>query len=72
MARPRKPGSRTTTGNFTSTGNDTVTGFVIAEGAMEIGGTVEPSVAVRDFESTPGYQEANLWSWRECYSVNCN
>ncbi len=65
-------GNGTSTGNYTSTGNDTVTGFVVAEGTMQIGGTVEPSVAVGDFESTPGYQKANLWSWRECYSVNCS
>lgn len=65
-------GDGTNTGNYTSTGNDTVTGFVIADGTMKIGGTVEPSVAVGDFSSMPAYHSVNLWSWRECYSVNCN
>lgn len=65
-------GDGTATGNYTSTGNDTVTGFVIADGTMKIGGTVEPSVAVGDFSSMPAYHSVNLWSWRECYSINCS
>jgi Tfp pilus assembly protein PilX len=65
-------GNGTTTGNYKNTGGTTITGFVIADGTMTLGGDVSPTVAVGDFESTPGYHRASRWSWRECYSINCS
>lgn len=65
-------GNGTTTGNYKNTGGKRITGFVIADGTMTLGGNVSPTVALGDFESTPGYHKVSRWSWRECYSVNCS
>jgi len=60
------------TGCYTNTGNKTVKGFVIAGNTMKIGGTVDPFSVIGDYNQRPGFYNMALWSWRECYSVNCS
>lgn len=60
-------GDGTTTGNYKNTGNETIEGFVIADGTMTIGGTVDPFQVIGDFSQRPGFYGLQQWSWRELY-----
>lgn len=65
-------GNGTSTGLYKNTGNKTVKGFVVADGLMSIGGGVDPFSVIGDYTQRPGFFDAKLWSWRECYNTACN
>ncbi len=60
-------GDGTTTGIYKNTGNTTVKGFVVADGEMKIGGTVDPFALIGNYTQRPGFYNMKLWSWRELY-----
>lgn len=60
-------GDGTSTGNYKNTGNETIEGFVVADGTMTIGGTVDPFQVIGDFTQRPGFYGVQQWSWRELY-----
>ena len=65
-------GDGVSTGIYKNTGNKTVKGFVVADGLMTIGGTVDPFSVIGDFTQRPGFYNLKRWSWRECYNTACN
>jgi hypothetical protein len=65
-------GDGVSTGLYNNTGNETVKGFVVAEGKMTIGGSVDPFSVIGDYTQRPGFFDVKLWSWRECYNAACN
>lgn len=58
-------------GTSTDTGNTCLDGFVNASGTVTIAGSAEP-IASKEVSARPGFYGVELWSWRECYSINCN
>ena len=52
-------------------GNTCLNGFVNATGTIEISGDVELSAA-SNATNRPGFYGVRQWSWRECYTEDCN
>ncbi len=57
---------------FDNSGNVNIEGFVNVEGDMKLGGSVDGFLPAEMATGLPGLFRVSLWSWRECYSVNCS
>jgi type II secretory pathway pseudopilin PulG len=53
-------------------GSLNVEGFVNVEGDIKLSGNVDGVLPTGLEDGIPGLYEVNLWSWRECYSEDCN
>ncbi len=57
---------------FDNGGNLEIRGFVNVEGDMSLRGNVGGVLPGELINGIPGAYTVNLWSWRECYSEDCN
>lgn len=57
---------------FDNGGNVNIEGFVNIEGDIKLGGTTDGFLPAEMATGLPGLFRVNLWSWRECYSIDCS
>jgi hypothetical protein len=57
---------------FDNGGNVNIEGFINVEGDIKLGGTTDGFLPAEMATGLPGLFRVSLWSWRECYSVNCS
>jgi hypothetical protein len=56
---------------YSNGGSFDLTGYASVEGDMEIFGNANP-FGSDDVANRPGFYSVEQWSWRECYSEDCN
>lgn len=57
---------------FDNGGNVNIEGFVNVEGDLKLGGTTDGFLPAEMATGLPGLFRVRLWSWRECYSIDCS
>ncbi len=64
-------GGQAADGTYSAPTDACFEGFVHVDGGIEIGGSVRADGA-QSLSERPGFYGLRLWSWRECYSANCD
>lgn len=72
VVRDENPDGFTTAMKYENEGSINVNGFVNVEGDMFLQGSVRGFLPGALVNGLPGLIDINLWSWRECYNVNCS